>query len=137
MFQALADRMQKIPKLKVRLFLDVQRAMGDMTASEILVTKFRHRFREHQWPADRPTPQVYYYPASLEVSDKHSCLHAKCVVVDGQRVFVSSANFTEAAHDRNIELGLLLTSELLAQQVITHFETLIASGYMSKLLAPM
>jgi len=33
-------------------------------------------------------------------------LHAKAIVVDNLRVFVTSANFTEAAPDRNIECAL-------------------------------
>ena len=35
-------------------------------------------------------------------------MHAKCVVADSRHVFVSSANFTEAAQERNVEIGLLL-----------------------------
>ena len=34
-------------------------------------------------------------------------MHAKAIVVDNLRVFVTPANFTEAAHDRNIECGVL------------------------------
>jgi phosphatidylserine/phosphatidylglycerophosphate/cardiolipin synthase-like enzyme len=37
-------------------------------------------------------------------------LHAKAVVVDDEAVFITSANFTEAALDRNIELGSFMTS---------------------------
>jgi phosphatidylserine/phosphatidylglycerophosphate/cardiolipin synthase-like enzyme len=69
---------------------------------------------------------VYYYPRSLELSPgKRTSLHAKCVVVDAQTVFVSSANFTEAAHERNIEIGLLLRSKLLAERIVRHFDVLV------------
>jgi phosphatidylserine/phosphatidylglycerophosphate/cardiolipin synthase-like enzyme len=37
-------------------------------------------------------------------------------VVDGKHVFVSSANFTEAARERNIEVGLLVQSRALAER---------------------
>jgi phosphatidylserine/phosphatidylglycerophosphate/cardiolipin synthase-like enzyme len=33
---------------------------------------------------------------------KPGSLHAKCIAVDNEQVFVSSANFTEAGQDRNI-----------------------------------
>jgi phosphatidylserine/phosphatidylglycerophosphate/cardiolipin synthase-like enzyme len=74
---------------------------------------------------------VYYYPRSLELSpDKRTALHAKCVVVDGQTVFVSSANFTEAAHERNIEIGILLRSKLLAERIVRYFDVLVSEGFL-------
>ena len=133
-FQALADRMQNLPQVKVRLFLDIQRSKDDTTVAAVLASKFKYRFQHQQWPVDRPLPELYYYPASLEATEKRSCLHAKCVVIDKERVFVSSANFTEAAQERNIEMGLLLRSKALAQQVTTHFDSLIASGDMQRLM---
>lgn len=38
---------------------------------------------------------------------------------------MTSANFTEAAQHRNIELGLLVRSADIASQIEQHFETLI------------
>lgn len=61
-------------------------------------------------------------------------LHAKCVVVDGRRSFVTSANFTEAAQERNFELGLPVDDELLARSIESQFETLIQRGLVSRLL---
>jgi phosphatidylserine/phosphatidylglycerophosphate/cardiolipin synthase-like enzyme len=130
-FQALADRMQAWPGLKVRLFLDIQRGHGDTTTANDLVARFAERFHEHQWPRSRPLPHVYYYPQSLELSpDKRTSLHAKCVIVDSRTVFVSSANFTEAAHERNIEIGLLLRSKLLAERIVRHFDVLVSEGFL-------
>ncbi|WP_146501781.1 phospholipase D-like domain-containing protein [Rubinisphaera italica] len=62
---------------------------------------------------------------------RHPCassLHAKCVVVDSRKVFVSSANFTEAGQVRNIEVGLKIESEWLAKRVETHFRHLYDQG---------
>ena len=52
-------------------------------------------------------------------------LHTKAVVADEEAVFVTSANFTEAALDRNIELGLLVRDRTLAASVVCHFRGLI------------
>jgi len=38
---------------------------------------------------------------------------------------MTSANFTEAALDRNIEMGLLIRDSALARSVARHFRTLI------------
>ena len=130
-FRALADRMQELPQIKVRMFLDVQRGAGDTSTASELVHRFAHRFRTQQWPPDRPLPQLYYDPRSLELdADKRACLHAKCVMVDGEAVFISSANFTEAAQERNIEVGLLVRSRWLAERVTWHFETLLNVGLL-------
>jgi hypothetical protein len=38
---------------------------------------------------------------------KHGSLQIRCITVDNEQIFVSSANFTEG-QDRNIEVGLLV-----------------------------
>lgn len=130
-FQALADRMQQLPGLRVKMFLDVQRPHGDTTAASELVRRFAERFKDLEWPKDRPLPEVFCDPRSLETAtDKRTSLHAKCVVVDMLHVFISSANFTEAAHERNIEVGLLIRSDWLAERVVRHFDALLAEGLL-------
>lgn len=127
-FRALADRMVERPNLEVQLFLDIKRGQGDTTAADQLVRRFAHDFRAKMWPADRPRPAVFYDPRSLSQDKfKRTALHAKCVVVDRQVVFVSSANFTEAAQERNIEVGLLSRSAALAERVAGHFESLVTA----------
>lgn len=134
-FQALADRMDEIPVLKVRMFLDVQRPPGDTSASREIVRRFADRFRVKQWPKERRHPEIYFDPRALELnSQKKACLHAKCIVVDRKDVFVSSANFTEAAQERNLEVGLLIHSPVLAERVQGHFETLLDATLLTQLL---
>ncbi|MHC4404131.1 MAG: DISARM system phospholipase D-like protein DrmC [Planctomycetota bacterium] len=134
-FRALADRMVQEPDLRVRMFLDVQRGPGDTSAPAELVRRFAERFETQQWPADRPLPEVFYDPRSIESdAGKRACLHAKCVVVDNEAVFVSSANFTEAAQERNIEIGLLVRSRGLAEQVATHFDALVDARLLERVL---
>jgi phosphatidylserine/phosphatidylglycerophosphate/cardiolipin synthase-like enzyme len=132
-FRALADRMQDRPELKVRMFLDVQRGPGDTSMPSEVVKRFAVRFKTREWPDGRLLPQVFYDPRSLDLdAQKRACLHAKCVVVDGEAVFVSSANFTEAAQERNIEMGLLVRSRWLADQLTDHFDTLLDAGLLQK-----
>lgn len=127
-FQTLADRMHADPGLQVRMFLDVQRPLGDTSSESELVRRFSNTFRKENWPAERTLPNVYYFPRSLIDGQKKACLHAKCVVIDETSVFVSSANFTEAAQERNIEVGLLIRLPLLASQITQFFNNLIALG---------
>jgi phosphatidylserine/phosphatidylglycerophosphate/cardiolipin synthase-like enzyme len=132
-FRALAERMDAIPALRVRMFLDVQRHLGDEAPPEVLLAEFAHRFRTKEWPWKR-LPEVFYDPRSLALdTDKRSSLHAKCVVVDRRIAFVSSANFTEAAQERNIEVGVLVRSRTFAEQLAEHFEALAAHGNLTPL----
>lgn len=132
-FEALADRMEALPSLNVRFFLDVQRSMGDTSAPMELVRRFEHRFRGQHWPLERRKPVVYYDPRSLDVgTGVRACLHAKCIVVDRREVFISSANFTEAAQDRNIEIGVLIRSTVMANQITSFFDTLLAKGALEQ-----
>ena len=66
-------------------------------------------------------------------AEKRASLHAKCVVVDRQVAFVSSANFTEAAQERNIEVGVLLRVPALAEQLEWHFQALMEAGVLKGL----
>jgi phosphatidylserine/phosphatidylglycerophosphate/cardiolipin synthase-like enzyme len=133
-FQALAERMDARPDLKVRFFLDVGRGPGDGSTSGQIVRRFADRFRTKHWPKDHRLPEVYFDPRSLETdATKRTCLHAKCIVTDLMQVFVSSANFTEAAQERNLEVGLLIRSAHLARRLADHFETLVSSGLLQRM----
>lgn len=131
-FEVLAKRMDALPELRVTLLLNIQRQRGDTTAAADLVRRFADRFWGTDWPGDS-RPRVYYDPRSLEQESVTSVLHAKAVVADDEVVFVTSANLTEAALDRNIELGLLVRDHALAASVSSHFRVLIDRGVLSPL----
>lgn len=134
-FESLANRMRDVPGLQVRLFLDIQRPRGDTSMASELINRFRRQFRTSQWPVDRPIPQVFFDPRSLELSAQlRASLHAKIVVVDSASVFISSANFTEAAQQRNVEIGIVAQSASLARRLNAFFETGLASGLFQPVL---
>lgn len=85
---------------------------------------FTNRFWSAGWPGTA-RPLVYYDPRALEPDAPGGVLHAKTVVADDEAVFVTSANLSEAAVDRNIELSLLVRDRGLAASVTTHFRRLI------------
>lgn len=135
-FQTLAHRMEQIPDLKVRLCLNVPRGWNDTSRDSELVLRFAHDFQQHEWPGQK-LPDVFYDPRSLDTSsNKRTSLHAKCIVIDDQMAFISSANFTEAAQSRNIEVGVLLRSSPSAIQLVAHIDELIATGVLLPLPWP-
>ena len=125
-FKTLADRMLERPGMKVQMFLDIQRKMGDTSLSSEIIRGFTNRFRTSQWPSERPFPEIFYDPRSLSMEpEARAALHAKCIVVDDAEVFVSSANFTEAAQGKNIEVGLSLRSPVIANRIARFFHSLL------------
>lgn len=132
-FKRLAERMEERPNLRVKLFLDVKRHQTDTCLDSELLHRFVSNFRTQEWPGMK-LPELYYDPRSLDVEAvKRSSLHAKCVVVDRHSAFVTSANFTEAAQNRNIEVGALIRSRPLAAQLVSHFESLADVGLLRPL----
>ena len=123
-FDVLARRMEATPALHVTLLLNIQRKRGDTTASESLVRAFADHFRKTDWPGSS-RPRVFYDPRALDVEGPGGVLHAKAFVADDEAVFITSANLTEAALDRNIELGVLIRDRAFALTICGYFQTLI------------
>lgn len=132
-FQALAKRMEEIPALRVQCLLDIQRPYGDQTLADVLVKRFVATFKTRNWPEGARLPELYYDPRSLETdTTRRASLHAKCVVVDRAQAFISSANFTEAAQQKNIEVGVLVKAASMAQKLNAHFQALIENGALRR-----
>jgi len=131
-FEVLARRMEKRAELHVTLLLNIQRKRGDTSDAEQLVRRFTDRFWKTDWPGSS-RPRVYYDPRALELDGPGGVLRAKAIVTDDQVVFLTSANLTEAALDRNIEVGLLVRDRALAATLSSHFRGLIDQGLLSPL----
>ena len=105
-FEILARRMDATPALRATLLLNIQRKGGDTNVSEQLVRRFAEHFWKTDWPGSS-RPNVFYDPRALDADGPAGVLHAKAVVADDEAIFITSANLTEAALDRNIELGAM------------------------------
>lgn len=123
-FEVLARRMETRPTLRVTLLLNIRRKRSDTSASDQLVRRFADRFWKTDWPGSLH-PSVFYDPRSLDPEGTGGVLHAKAVVADDEAVFVTSANLTEAALDRNIELGVLIRDRAVALTICSYFRNLI------------
>ncbi|MBS0368181.1 MAG: phospholipase D family protein [Proteobacteria bacterium] len=65
-------------------------------------------------------------------------LHAKLFVFDRQRLFIGSMNFDQRSMHLNTEIGLIIDSPALAQQVVARFEAMTqpANAYTVSLRPP-
>ena len=82
-------------------------------------SKIREQAKFYIWPREK---------RSSSPDEKFGTLHAKLAVVDGNQLFISSANLTEYAMHLNMELGILILGGSLPNQVEAHFTSLIDRG---------
>jgi phosphatidylserine/phosphatidylglycerophosphate/cardiolipin synthase-like enzyme len=127
LFEPLARRMDEVPNLAVTFCLDIQRAWNDPTPSAELVARFARDFRTKHWPWPS-LPALYYDPRSLEIGDGRASLHAKCVIIDRERALVTSANFTDAAQRKNVEVGVDIRYRPTAERLADYFLGLCSCG---------
>ena len=123
----LLDRLEERPELDVRLLLNVIRGNKDYREDEVLLRELAEKIVD-LW-GDTPRPAVFYDPRALSRGrGPRACLHAKCVVIDDARALVTSANFTEAAHERNVEAGVLVGDVGFVTALRRRLEGLVRSG---------
>lgn len=85
------------------------------------------------WPSYLPPPHVFQERAPL-VHEK-SKMHGKALLVDGERLFVSSANFTWLGMNANIELGVIVSGPRVRPARDLFEELLLHSGLLERVHA--
>ena len=132
-FARLAERLRLHPEIEVELYVNLPSESGRNEDERDDAARFIESFARRHWPSDVPLPALYYDPESRKHGAKRVTLHAKCVVVDRRWAFVTSANFTEAAQERNIEAGVLLDHPRLAEALAGQFGALKKSGRLKRM----
>lgn len=133
-FEPLAKRMEELPELRVLLFLNVPAPGGSDFDPDAVARDYFREFLKRNWPSAR-APELYYDPRSLaSKGDERAVIHAKVVVVDGHTALVTSANFTEAAHARNIEAGAVVHDAGFAGSLERQFTSLAAGGVLRRVM---
>ncbi|GAK12352.1 DISARM system phospholipase D-like protein DrmC [Geomicrobium sp. JCM 19039] len=59
-------------------------------------------------------------------------VHPKCAVSDGKLAFITSANLTKAAMEKNMELGVLIKDGKVPEKLDLHLKALITIGIIKK-----
>ncbi len=134
-FEPLAARLDATPGLRATLLLNIGRRWGERSDASAIVRRFAERFWGEDWPGER-RPRVYYDPRALAPDGPMGVLHAKALVVDERALLVTSANLTEAAYERNIELGMLVRDRQLATTAVRQLQALIDTGHLRPLPGP-
>ncbi|MCC7543048.1 MAG: phospholipase [Deltaproteobacteria bacterium] len=127
--QPLHETMQA-RNLDVRMFVHIEQAQKPLDDPHAYGEAQIAAFLQSAWPFGNPRPRVYYDQRAISPGPPWSSLHAKCVVVDGERAFVTSANFSLRAQEHNIEAGVLLHDAAFARHLAQQWMGLIDSGWV-------
>jgi phosphatidylserine/phosphatidylglycerophosphate/cardiolipin synthase-like enzyme len=74
-----------------------------------------------------PGIRFYEWPSCAD----RGSVHAKCIIADNSMAFVTSANLTGAAMERNIELGILIRGGTQPAEMSNHLSSLIEEGLIT------
>lgn len=81
-----------------------------------------------------PTANIYVWNDNVDLVQRNTAgvVHAKCAVADGKVALITSANLTDAAMERNMELGVLFKGGALPEKLDRHLEALVSTGIIMK-----
>lgn len=113
---------------RVRVVLDCSREEwrpGDTPQS--IAGRVHARFLDTCWRDAPVEPEVRYLRRSAERKANgfaQFSMHAKCIVVDRDRVLVGSANFSNRGRDKNLEVGAIIGDYHFVQSLCAEWEAL-------------
>jgi phosphatidylserine/phosphatidylglycerophosphate/cardiolipin synthase-like enzyme len=87
-------------------------------------SEFKKKANFYIWP---------YKNRKIEGDDQTGSLHAKFILQDDKRLFITSANLTQYAMDRNIELGVIIEDQLAIKKLCDHLDILISENVITKI----
>lgn len=83
-------------------------------------------------------PSAHIYVWGNATGDEYGAtpvgsVHAKCAVADGKIAFVTSANLSNAAMDRNMELGIMVRGGSLPENLQKQLDSLVNMGIVERI----
>ena len=131
-FKILAEKLDADPRFQVTFVVDLSHRRHAPNEPVSLIAKsFATNFRTEHWRGKR-SPVIWHDPRCFE-SPPGGILHAKTVIIDRKSVLITSANFTEAAQSRNIEVGVLLRQPAAAARLYAYFHGLMSTGVLHEI----
>ena len=92
---------KNVKKLNIKFIFDTAKEKQHLGKKYPSITKII----QTNWDEEIPYPKVYSY------KEDSSSLHAKAVIIDSKEIFITSANMSGRALQRNFELGICHTGE--------------------------
>ena len=76
---------------------------------------------------------IYIWPKSNRRQHEgrvFGSMHVKCLIIDEEAILLTSANWSGAAMQDNMELGIVVADLEIARSVLEHFDHLISTGVL-------
>ena len=109
------------------IFMDIPAKASSRATADAFAMEFIDGFFRDVWTFGAPRPDIYFDPRTAAPGPPWVSLHAKCVVVDDERAFVTSANFTDRGQERNIEAGVLVEDRTFAEELAAQWRQLVTT----------
>ena len=135
LFAPLAARLDTDPNFKVRFIVDLSHQRESPAEPlPIVANRFKAKFMTELWSGTKE-PEFWHDPRVFEVDERRlaGVMHAKVVIIDTEAALVTSANFTEAAQSRNIEVGVIVRQSHQVRRLRSYFEGLIQTGLLRQI----
>ena len=132
----LAARASADPGFKVRFIIDLtHQRKSPEEALPIVANRFKQHFLERHWNGST-VPEFWHDARNFHETEqaKRGVMHAKVVIIDTSAALVTSANFTAAAHSRNIEAGILIRHPKHVRSIREYFDSLISTKQLVRLV---
>jgi phosphatidylserine/phosphatidylglycerophosphate/cardiolipin synthase-like enzyme len=131
----LADKLDHHSDFKVRFIVDLSH-QRKVPAEQlpIVANRFKANFLANYWSGSRE-PEFWHDPRVFTEKDNSlsGVMHAKAVIIDREVALVTSANFTEAAQNRNMEAGVIVRQSNQVVRLRNYFEGLIETGMLKQI----
>lgn len=129
--RAMAER-----QVETWMFVDIDGDTQDPSQADAFATTSIDAWFRRVWTFGLPKPDIFYDPRTAisgrTPGHEWAALHAKCIVVDDERSFVTSANFTDRGQSRNIEAGVLIEDRGFSEELAGHWRQLVSEGLVRK-----
>lgn len=120
----------------------IQNALNEVAASGVRVCILLESSKQHGGQLDVDSiheykdsiPKAKIYAWQHQQSSKsrwNGVVHAKCAVSDGLLAFITSANLSKAAMDRNMELGVMIRGGSIPDRLDKHLTALIKTNIVT------
>ena len=106
--------------VEAEFFVDLKQGAGAPPISEREAQSHIKSFLAENWPFGAPFPRFFVDDRVLR-GGVYTSIHAKLVVVDERQTFITSANFTSRAMERNLEAGVFIDDVNFAKTVVSQF----------------
>jgi phosphatidylserine/phosphatidylglycerophosphate/cardiolipin synthase-like enzyme len=116
------------PGVDAHFFIHIEQPMQELTDEVAYANERVREIMRQIWPFGTPFPHVYYDRRTLKPHPRFN-MHAKCVVVDGERALVTSANFTRRAQEQNTECGVLIEDPTFAHHLARQWMGLVEARF--------